>query len=67
MPRHKNTIQKMKRNLFAMLADQGGLDIPMNEPKGSSQNLRYRKRSGDGAADFPDAFVVDKPVNTNSK
>jgi N-acetylglucosamine-6-sulfatase len=50
-----------------MLADQGGMDIPMNEPRGSSQNLRYRKRDGDLSAGFPDAFVVDKPVNTNSK
>ena len=57
----------MKGTLFAMLADQGGMDIPMNEPKGSSQNLRYRKRSGDISADFPDAFVVDEPVNTNSQ
>ena len=57
----------MKRHLFAMLADQGGMDIPMNEPKGNFQNLRYRKRDGDLAADFPEAFVVDEPVNTNSK
>lgn len=66
-PQHKKTIREMKRHLFAMLADQGGMDIPMNEPKGNFQNLRYRKRDGDLAADFPEAFVVDEPVNTNSK
>jgi N-acetylglucosamine-6-sulfatase len=65
-PKYNKIVKKMKDNLFAMLADEGGMDIPMNKPKGHMSVLRYRKRGGDQAADFPTSFVVDKPKNTNA-
>ena len=64
---HRRTIRKMKRNLFSMLAEEGGMDIPMNEPTGDYRNLRYRERAGDEAANFPNRFVVDEPENDDSK
>ena len=59
--------KEMEKRLYEMMADLGGLDIPMNPPKGKSQNKRLRSRSGDNAAKFPGALVVDEPLNKNAK
>ena len=40
----------------------GGLGIPMNPPKGNSQNQRLRPRDGDKASDFPGSIEVDEAV-----
>ena len=40
----------------------GGMEIPMNPPRGRQQNKRLRNRGGVKAADFPDAFIVDEPL-----
>jgi len=65
--KYKNIISTMEDKLYAMLNDQGGMDIPMNKPSGWSQNIRYRKRGGDKAANFPASFVVDEPEHKNAQ
>jgi N-acetylglucosamine-6-sulfatase len=49
-----------------MMADLGGMEIPLNAPIGNSSNKRLKSRGGDKAADFPRALVVDKPLNANA-
>ena len=65
--KYKNIVSTMEDKLYAMLSEEGGMDIPMNKPSGWSQNIRYRKRDGDKAADFPAHFVVDKPIHKNAQ
>ena len=45
-----------------MMEELGGMEIPMNPPRGRQQNKRLRKRDGVKAADFPEAFIVDEPL-----
>jgi len=47
--------------------DLGGMEIPLNAPRGNSQNKRLRSRSGDASADFPSDMVLDEPVNRDAK
>jgi hypothetical protein len=49
-----------------MMADLGGMEVPLNAPMGNSANKRLRSRGGNKAADFPKAFVVDKPINKDA-
>jgi N-acetylglucosamine-6-sulfatase len=49
-----------------MLDDQGGMYIPLNQPRGGSQNKRLSTRGGDGASDFPAHMVVEEPINRNA-
>jgi N-acetylglucosamine-6-sulfatase len=53
---------EMQSRLYSMMDDLGGLQIPMNPPRGSQQNKRLRSRGGVKAADFPEAFIVDEPL-----
>ena len=57
----------MEDKLYAMLGDAGGMDIPMNQPKGNSQNKRWDDRGGKEAAAFPKSIVVDEPINRQAK
>lgn len=59
--------REMENRLYGMLSEEGGMDIPMNQPSGSSQNKRWRERRGDRAADFPKTLVVDEPINRDAK
>lgn len=54
----------MQTRLYDMMAELGGMDIPMNPPRGRQQNKRLRGRGGVKAANFPDAFLVDEPLRT---
>ena len=58
---------EFESRLYEMLGEAGGLDIPMNQPRGNSQNKRWAERGGHHATDFPKAFVVDEPINRNAK
>jgi hypothetical protein len=42
------------------------MEIPLNQPKGGFNTKRLRSRGGDRAADFPEPFVVDEPLNTDA-
>ena len=66
-PKFKPIAKQMEERLYAMLGDKGGMDIPMNQPRGNSQNKRWDDVGGHRAADFPRAFVVDEPINKNAK
>ena len=64
---HRKVAKQMENRLYAMLGEEGGLDIPMNQPKGSSQNKRSAQRGGNQANDFPKSMVVDKPIHREAK
>jgi N-acetylglucosamine-6-sulfatase len=61
-PSLKKEMKAMEKRLYEMMADLGGMDIPMNAPRGGFNNKRLREREGDEAANFPSDFVVDEPV-----
>lgn len=64
-PEHQKTAQQLNRQLFAELERTGGMFIPLNPDKGSSQNLRLRSRSG--AGEFPSWFYREDSVNKNAQ
>ena len=66
-PQYKEIVTEMEDRLYTMLEEAGGMDIPMNQPRGSSQNKRWREREGQHAADFPSSLVVDEPINRDAK
>jgi len=66
-PAFAGQVKEMENQLYELMAEMGGMDIPMNQPQGSSQNKRLGSRGGDHAADFPQAMVVDEPINRNAK
>ena len=59
--------REMQGRLYAMMDELGGMNIPMNPPRGNQQNKRLRSqgvhgRSGEQAADFPEAMMVEEPL-----
>ncbi|MEW4486654.1 sulfatase [Thalassoglobus sp. JC818] len=56
--------QQMQDRLYEMMDELGGLQIPLNPPRGNQQNKRLRSRGGVKAADFPEAFIVDEPLRS---
>ncbi len=66
-PAHAKQQKAMENRLYEMMAALGGMDIPMNQPRGNSQNKRLRPRNGDNSSDFPSDLVVDEPINRNAK
>jgi N-acetylglucosamine-6-sulfatase len=64
---HRAIAREMEDKLYAMMADLGGMEIPMNQPAGGINNKRLRSRGGDKAADFPDPFVVDEPLSKDAQ
>ena len=56
----------MENRLYAMMGELGGMEIPLNQPRGGINNKRLRGRGGDEATDFPSPLVVDEPINTNA-
>ncbi|MEP2311012.1 sulfatase/phosphatase domain-containing protein, partial [Rhodopirellula bahusiensis] len=65
-PDYKSVAKEMENQLYEMLGDEGGMDIPMNQPQGNSNNKRWVDQGGSDAADFPKAFVVEEPINRNA-
>ena len=59
---HAQTKTQMQNRLYAMMDELGGMEIPMNPPRGRQQNKRLRDRDGVKAADFPEALIVDAPL-----
>lgn len=58
--------KRMENDLYRMMAELGGMEIPLNQPAGGINNKRLRNRSGDHASDFPSPMVVDEPLNTEA-
>lgn len=61
-PAHAAIVKEMTAKLYAMMDDLGGMAIPLNPPAGEINNLRYRTRGGQEAADFPAPMVIDQPA-----
>jgi N-acetylglucosamine-6-sulfatase len=66
-PRFAMQKTEMQDRLYAMMEELGGMNIPMNPPRGRQQNKRLRSKGIDGrggqqAADFPEAMIVDEPL-----
>lgn len=66
-PQFRSTAQSMETRLYEMMEAVGGMEIPLNAPRGGSQNKRVRSRGGEKASDFPDALVVEEAINTNAR
>lgn len=66
-PDHAGIHAEMKTRLFEMMADLGGMDIPMNAPRGNRRLERLKDKGGAEAADFPDSFVVPEPLREELK
>ncbi len=62
---HQEIAREMEDSLYARLAEVGGMEIPLNQPRGRSQNLRMRGRSERGQC--PERFLRDEPANRNAQ
>jgi len=59
----------MQQRLYEMMETLGGMNIPLNTPRGRQQNKRLRTKGinglpGERSADFPEALMVDEPLRT---
>jgi N-acetylglucosamine-6-sulfatase len=66
-PKFAKRKTEMRERLYQKMQQLGGMDIPLNAPRGRQQNKRLRSkgvagRSGERAADFPEAMMVDEPL-----
>lgn len=65
-PNFARTAKDMEARLYGMMDDTGGMQIPLNAPRGGSANKRLATRDGHQATDFPAHFVLEEPVNRNA-
>ena len=65
-PEHEAKRIEMEKQLYTMMGELGGMEIPLNAPASWSLNKRLRPRKGDKAADFPSDMVLDKPINKDA-
>jgi len=61
-PSYEKIRNQMQDRLYAMMDELGGMQVPLNPPRGRQQNKRLRDRNGVKSADFPEAFIVDEPL-----
>jgi len=65
-PAYESVVREMQNRLYAMLGDKGGMQIPMNQPAGRSNNKRWDDKGAE-PADFPSALIVDEPINRQAQ
>ncbi|TWU45302.1 Arylsulfatase [Novipirellula aureliae] len=65
-PAYKSVVKEMQDRLYAMLSEKGGMQIPMNRPRGGSNNKRWDDK-GPEPTDFPSALIVDEPINQQAQ
>jgi N-acetylglucosamine-6-sulfatase len=58
VPEQQARVKAMNQRLFALLAETGGLSIPLNPDRGARQNLRRPGAGSEKAADFPPPLVA---------
>ncbi|MFN3151531.1 sulfatase [Bremerella sp.] len=68
-PNYAQAKVEMQSQLFDMMDELGGMQIPLNAPRGKQRNQRLRDAGihgigGEKAADFPDAFITDEPLRS---
>ena len=61
-PAFQDMKQHMQNQLYTMMEELGGMEIPLNRPKGQRKTERLRSQGGEKAADFPEAFLVDEAL-----
>ena len=61
-PTFQETKQHMQNRLYTMMEELGGMEIPLNRPKGQRKIERLQSRGGEKAADFPEAFLVNEAL-----
>ncbi len=61
-PKFAKVKREFETRLFEMMDELGGMDIPMNPPKGNQKVERLRTNGGEDAAKFPEVWVVDEPL-----
>jgi N-acetylglucosamine-6-sulfatase len=66
-PEHRAIARDLEQRLYRRLAAEGGMQIPLNAPKGGIYNKRLAPREGSEAADFPPALVVPAPLNRGAQ
>ncbi|MGD8896377.1 MAG: acetylglucosamine-6-sulfatase, partial [Acidobacteriota bacterium] len=62
-----DVVKEMEDRLYAMLSEEGGMQIPLNQPRGFTANKRLGPRGGLHAADFPPHMVLDEPQFRNAQ
>jgi N-acetylglucosamine-6-sulfatase len=62
-PSYQSVAQEMEKKLYDMLGQEGGMEIPMNQPSGGVNNKRWSRNDGKQGAEFPKSMIVDKPIN----
>jgi len=65
-PGYAKIAKKLERQLYTKMDELGGLQIPLNPPRGGYQNKRLRRRGGDDAAEFPAPLVLDEPIHKDA-
>lgn len=65
-PARSEEVRRMEDELYRMMDQLGGMEIPLNQPKGGFNDKRLRGRGGEKAADFPSSKVVDQPINKDA-
>lgn len=66
-PAYADVAKSMEKRLYELLAETGGMYIPLNAPMGGSMNQRLGPRGGARAADFPPPMVVPEPIHRGAK
>ena len=59
---HANKKAEMRERLFDMMEELGGMQIPMNRPRGGQQNKRLRTQNA-APAPFPESLIVDEVIH----
>lgn len=62
-----DVVKEMENRLYAMLSEEGGMQIPLNQPRGFTANKRLGPRGGLHAADFPPDMVLEEPQFRNAQ
>ena len=66
-PKFAKIHKEMQTTLYEMMDELGGMNIPMNPPKGNRKVERLCSKGGVYAADFPEAFLVDEILRKELK
>jgi N-acetylglucosamine-6-sulfatase len=66
-PELEGVVSEMEDRLYAMLGEEGGMEIPLNQPRGFTANKRLGPRGGHEAADFPPQMVLEEPQFRNAQ
>ena len=65
-PAHAAKAKRMEDKLYKMMGELGGMEIPLNQPKGGFNDKRLRSRGGEKSVDFPPSKVVNEALNDNA-